>query len=274
VIINVDELRCQLREQQDKLNQHPLYDELTTAEDMRFFMENHVFAVWDFMSLLKSLEYALCPTQIPWRPQPNSIATRILTEIRLGEECDLSMQDADNRTTEYQSHFETYLDAMRESGADCRSIDSLIIQLDQGEPLDSAMRHANVPESAQEFVRSTFRTIQTRDPLQIAASFTFGRENLLPAVFGKIAGRLDQSTTGNFKTLLFYLNRHIELDGDEHGPLSEQFISELCGDNPLSWETVCETAKQSLDERLQFWDSIANQLKMRRNVDIEFGCSI
>ena len=45
-----------------KLINHPIYDNINTTANLKLFMERHVWAVWDFMVLLKSLQYKLTDT--------------------------------------------------------------------------------------------------------------------------------------------------------------------------------------------------------------------
>ena len=97
----------------DLLN-HPLYESVQTHENLRLFMREHAFAVWDFMSLLKRLQQIATCCDIPWSPASDASHARFINEIVLGEEC-----DEDGRGG-YSSHFELYLSAMEEVEADTR----------------------------------------------------------------------------------------------------------------------------------------------------------
>src|SRR5438045_2244793 len=89
------------------LTGHPIYQIFHTIEDLHIFMEAHVFAVWDFMSLVKSLQNKLTCTRIPWIPNKYQRSARFINEIVVGEESDWYGNTS-------LSHFEIYLQAMQE----------------------------------------------------------------------------------------------------------------------------------------------------------------
>lgn len=237
-----------------KLANHDLYRSFETVEDLHVFMQSHVFAVWDFMSLLKALQRGLTCVDVPWVPSKFPASRRLVNEIVLGEESDLY-------GTRPVSHFELYVSAMRECGACTLSIDGLMTGLREGATWSVALARSGAPEAAQRFVRSTFTTIEDGKLHAIAAAFTFGREDLIPDMFRGFIRDQDARLSGRLATLRWYLDRHIEVDGEDHGPMALQMVSELCGHDAAKWNEAAEAAETALRARIALWDGIAASLK-------------
>jgi hypothetical protein len=235
-----------------RIEGHILYREITTVMDLRLFMEVHVFAVWDFMSLLKALQHSLTTVSIPWVPSLNPSSRRLINEIVLGEESD-SYKDG------YLSHFELYLEAMREACADTGPIQRLIGKLQQGTTLAEAFSGSGIPEEAQVFIESTFDTIRLDKPHITAAAFSFGREDLIPAMFREIVHDLRCGFEG-LATFEYYLERHIEVDGERHGPMALRMLEDLCAGDDNRWAEATNAAKNALEARLRLWDAIVDRI--------------
>lgn len=246
----IAKIEAALQPRREALLAHPIYEQLTDVAALQMFMQRHVFAVWDFMSLLKALQREATCVQIPWTPRADGASCRLINEIVLGEEC-----DADGRGG-YCSHFELYLDAMREVGADLEPINAFIHMVADGIDVVSAGLHAALPPSVDQFLLQTFQLIDSRNPAVIAAGFTFGREDLLPDVFRKLVERINEKSHGKADRFLYYLNRHIELDGDQHGPLSRRLLSLLCGDDDAKWNAAQHAAEMALEARLELWNGM------------------
>ena len=90
-----------------------------------------------------------------------------------------------------------------------------------------------------------------------------GREDLLPQVFAQIVRRLNAESSGSLDGLVYYLQRHIELDGDEHGAMAQRLVEELCGDDQVRWQTAEAAAVRSLLARKRLWDGIADEIKTK-----------
>jgi hypothetical protein len=253
--VYLEQLRTQIQPLREALLAHPVYGELKNAAALRTFMQYHVFAVWDFMSLLKSLQQRLTCVSVPWIPVQKSSGGRLINEIVLGEETDSDGAGG------YCSHFELYLRSMSGFGASTAQIDQFVTLLRGGSSVSNAMHVAHVAASIQQFVNHTFQTIDRGNICEIASAFTFGREDLLPGVFQCIVDELNQHTDGSLAGFQFYLQRHIELDGDEHGPLAAELMTNLCGDDPANWQAATSAAVAALTERLHLWDGIHAAIK-------------
>lgn len=242
-------LEDSLQESRQQLSAHPLYKQLNGTEALREFTRWHVFAVWDFMSLLKSLQSALTCTKVPWLPVGNPETRFLINEIVIGEESD---EDPDGNRI---SHFELYLRAMQSMGSNTDCIKAFTEDLRNGIPLNQALQSPQIPDFVRRFVDFTFQTIG--QPAHIQASvFTFGREDLIPEMFLGMVRQISTDEPG-FALFRYYLERHIEVDGGHHGKLALQMVEELCGNAPERWKEARDWANRALQERILFWNGIA-----------------
>lgn len=246
--INV--LKQEIEPLRKQLLNHPLYSSIQSLSQLQIFMEYHVFAVWDFMSLLKSLQRNLTCTDIPWIPKGNPQTRYLINEIVLGEESDIDEQG--NRI----SHFELYLRAMQQAGCNLTSINEFIRNLNKRIPVDMCLELAKVPPAVTQFVNDTFSFVNS-DKIHIsAAAFTFGREDLIPGMFIKFVDELNKQEPDKVNAFKYYLERHIEIDGEHHSQLAYQMMSEINGDNSMLWEESASGIKLALKSRINLWDAI------------------
>jgi hypothetical protein len=252
--VSLDQIRAAIDPLRQALLHHPIYRDLGNSAALRTFMEQHVFAVWDFMSLLKALQQRVCCVAVPWLPPGDFAAARLVNEIVLGEE-----SDSDGREG-FASHFDLYHRSMSGFRASTVRIDRFLGLLRQGHAVSAALRLAEVGEPVERFVGQTFEVIATNDLCRMASAFTFGREDLLPDVFQKIVDRLDEQTGGGLSEFKYYLLRHVELDGDEHGPMASKLVQNLCGDDGSKWNAATDAAVAALQARIEFWNAIHSSL--------------
>ena len=247
------QLQANIQDLRTQLANHPLYSKINSQQKLQRFMEHHVYAVWDFMSLLKYLQHHLTCTQSPWVPKSTAELRFFINEIVLGEESD------EDPTGGHISHFELYKRAMHEAGASHKSIDEVVTAITEGSTVKQALASASSPASAAQFVSSTFDIIERNRLHEVAAAFAFGREDLIPDMFLAMVKELNANDQ-QFNTFIYYLERHIELDGDHHAGLSALLLSHVCGDDVQKWTEATATAQEALRARIALWDGIAAQL--------------
>ena len=238
-------LNSNLTKYREEIVHHALYKKLNSVEDIAVMMEHHVYAVWDFMSLLKALQSLLTCTTSPWKPVGDGKIRQLVNSIVLEEESDV---DKENNPL---SHYEMYIDAMKQCGANTSAIESFVSNV-------STTNIPSVNDGVDAFLKTTFDVIESNETHKIASAFTFGREDLIPDMFTAIVN--EYNTENNLDKFVYYLERHIELDGGEHGPLALELISNLCGDDDDKWREVEETAIACLVARKKLWDSILADL--------------
>jgi hypothetical protein len=238
------------------LLQHPVYRRVVGAQAVRTFMSHHVFAVWDFMSLLKSLQRRLTCVEVPWIPPIDTDAARLINEIVLCEE-----SDEDGRG-HYAGHYDLYLRAMSDVGADSYCMQRYIDALRGGLSVESALAWAEAPDNVRGFVRTTLDIAINGHTHEVAAAFFVGREGVIPEMFDQFRDSMNRADTWMNERLRYYLSRHIEVDGDSHGPKAKMLLTSLCGDDPQKWAEANATACRALHARIALWDGVVREIDL------------
>ena len=248
-------INSKIQSHKDLLLQHSLYEKVKTIDDLHLFLENHIYAVWDFMSLLKALQQKLTCTTTPWFASSNPETRYLINEIVLAEESDLSFNG------KRLSHFEMYIEAMQSCGANTKEVQAFLQKVVENKNIFITIKQSNLHSNIKSFLDFTFKIIEEGKTHKIAAAFTFGREDLIPNMFTAILKNFQKNfPETNLSELIYYFERHIELDTDEHGPMAMQMITELCKEDPIKWAEVEEIAIQSLEKRVGLWDAIEEKI--------------
>ena len=258
--MNIDYIQEKIKPHRDELLNHSLYSKILKIEDLQLFTENHIYAVWDFMSLLKALQTNLTCTKTPWGPNKNSQTAYLINEIVLAEETDL------NQKGERKSHYELYLEAMKDIGASIDKPTNLISEMINSKDIFKSIESQEIHKNIKEFLKFTFDVIQEGKPHKIAAIFTFGRENLIPNMFNEILHEFEKNINDkDISKLIYYFERHIELDEDEHGPMALEMVSELAKDDNEKWQEIENISIEALHKRILLWDAIDQLVEEKKN---------
>ncbi len=248
----------------NELSVHPIYSSIKDLNDLSLFMQHHIYSVWDFMSLVKYLQQHIAPAQTPWLPSTNPEMRRFINDIVLEEESDEGLPLADGTRT-YTSHFRLYMQAMEEVKKGSSDSMEAFIKRVESSGLEMALLSEDIPVSSGIFMRQTFSFVETDQPHIIAAAFAFGREHIIPQMFRALLDKMNVSRE-QAAVFHYYLDRHIELDGDHHGPLSMRMLEILCEGDTQKIAEAEEAALQAIRARIDFWDGVLREIKAKERV--------
>ena len=246
----IERLKDAIEPSRVKLLQHPVYHQIQTLSALQKFAQVHIFAVWDFMSLLKSLQQKLTCVQTPWVPIGSANTRYLINEIVLGEESDVD--EFENRI----SHFELYQQAMRQMGASTAAIEGLMQAIGSGVSIEAAIQQLDCADSIKDFLNFTFKIVNHAPAHVQAAVFTFGREDLIPDMFTRLLEKLVAESPEKVAIFKYYIERHIEVDGGHHSHLALEMVSELCGEDAVKWKEAELASIEALQIRAKLWDAV------------------
>jgi hypothetical protein len=232
-----------------RLEAHRVYAEVRNLARLRLFLEHHVVCVLDFMTLLKRLQCELTCTASPWVPTQDVVSTRLINELVLDEESDAAFGPHP------VSHYRWYLEAMDEIGANTAPIREFEGRLRRGVPPSIALEGCALPPAAVAFARTTFEL--AAGPVHVVAgAFVLGREDVIPRIFMPLVLEL-RATGVPCELFLRYLERHIEIDAQEHGPIARQVLDRIVDGTPGWRDEAYQSALRALDARECLWNAVA-----------------
>jgi hypothetical protein len=161
----------------------------------------------------------------------------------------------------FMSHYELYLFAMKDIGANTSHIEKLVQNVSNGANVRSELVKAKIPPYVKAFVSNTLDTVEKPLPY-IASSFFFGREDPIPDMFSRFVKTIPDER--QYSNLKIYLNRHIQIDGEEHGPLSMKLLEEISEDREDISDTIINSACNAIDYRIKLWDGILDDINSKK----------
>ena len=147
------------------------------------------------------------------------------------------------------SHFQVYLKSMKEVGADTSPICSFLESRDL----------QSLPETVKDFVSYNLSVASEASVEEVAGVFFWGREKIIPKMFTGILQTLDKSEV-SCEILKWYLDRHIQLDGEEHQVHAAQICEVLVGDDNSRWQKMESAALKALKMRKSLWDQALKEI--------------
>jgi len=249
----VANLEAILEQKKSYVSNHNVFKKIRTLADLRVFMEWHIFAVWDFMSLVKRLQIEFSCVTLPWIPTKTPGASRLINDIVLAEESDEAFRSG------YSSHFDLYLEAMKEVGASTEKIIEFVNLVGSNTSYQHALEQVKVPKPVRDFVTSTLECSIQGQTIEVLGSFLNGREDSIPKMFQSLieSWGINESSAPIF---IYYLKRHIELDGDKHGPAAERLSNEYISGDLKKRQKYLESSIAAVNQRISLWDALSDKL--------------
>jgi hypothetical protein len=251
-------MRAALDDPLTRVENHPMYRSIVTVDDLRAFMEHHVWAVWDFMNLVKAIQQRYTAISIPWVPRGDATVRRFVNEIVLEEESDEHPIDEGG----FCSHFELYVRSMAEVGAHTDPVERFVGALCSGVPFPEALGVSGASPAVANFLTTTWSAACSSDE-ELLAAFAFGRESVIPVMFDRILS--EAGALGEASLLRHYLVRHVQLDGDSHSAMAQFLVTVAWGDDPRRWARAEVSARRCLEARAQLWDAVGDSVANRLN---------
>jgi hypothetical protein len=75
-------------------------------------------------------------------------------------------------------------------------------------------------------------------------------------MFVSIVNDIHKNFPDSISVFKYYLERHIEVDGDHHSHLALQMTSNLCNNDSTFWEEAEKATIDSLQSRINLWDGV------------------
>lgn len=246
-----------------ELASHPVYAAVQNMDDLTLFMQHHIYSVWDFMSLVKYLQNEIAPARAPWLPNGDAQVQRFINDIVLEEETDEGLPLEDGTPT-FTSHFSLYALAMEEVREGSNKLIKEFIDKVASHSVEEALDTVKVPSAAKEFMQTTFSFINSDKPHVIAAAFALGREHIIPEMFRALLAKMNIPRE-QAEVFYYYLDRHILLDSDFHGPMSLRMLELLCEGDEVKIAEAEQAAIDAIKARIKFWDGVLLAIKENQN---------
>tara|TARA_Y100000385_G_scaffold229974_1_gene241541 strand:- start:173 stop:946 length:774 start_codon:yes stop_codon:yes gene_type:complete len=240
----------------NQLRNHPLYNNIKNIDDLKIFSNTHVYAVWDFMSLLKFLQVNLTSMSIPWFPCKNTTTAKLINEIVAGEETD------EDQYGNPVSHFEMYIASIEQFGLNTSNIIQNLNTLNKLKSINEDIDKLDIENYVKDFLKFTFSVINRGKIHEVASVFTYGREDLIPDMFIPLIEGINEENN-DLNKLIYYFQRHIEVDGDMHGPMSMEMLSFLCNNDPIKISESALIAEKALLARIALWNGIEKEINQK-----------
>ena len=152
---------------------------------------------------------------------------------------------------------------MEDVGASTVQFDTFCSMVRAGDPVEVALTRVGVARHVRAFVTNTMTLATTGTTEEVLAAFFYGREDIIPEMFRRLLKTLYGANYENhdIRHLIYYIDRHIELDGDSHGPKGKELLEDMLKNSPDKAKRAMRTACRSIEARIAFWNGTLSKLR-------------
>jgi hypothetical protein len=120
-----------------------------------------------------------------------------------------------------------------------------------------------VPSHVRDFVGHTMTLVNSATTEEVLAAFFYGREDIIPEMFRRLLRTIynAEHRDDRLRNFIYYIDRHIELDGDSHGPMGRELLEGLVAHSPHGTERALRAACSSIEARIDLWNGTLTKLR-------------
>lgn len=229
------------------LESHPLYQLLTNANALGYFLERHVICAWSYGQILHSLQKDMVAAAFPLRSDGHKEALHLISELVMQEEVCASPAGR------YFSNFELYLEAMQDLKCDVTPMLCFLDFLEHGVPAATAIEQSQFAPEIVTYARHTLHLLSKPVHARAAALFYEGEPFIPDRFLYQLHFMLPNFPVAK---ILEYFEGHIEGLKRPDFSAARRLVEVFCQNDFRLNREAEQAAETALAQRLDLWNTL------------------